>query len=234
MAEPTDIFEILHGTRAMRRLKPDPVPDEMIARILRAGASAANGGNTQKWRFLVVKDPAIKQAVQRLVQDGPSTRWSGHATPPARRRPAAPPSATTASTRAVEYLTEHFHEAPGLDRRLPRGGEAQPLVRRLGLSGGAEHAARRPGARPRRHADHAPPAVRGGSRRRRSACPPACIPTPSSPSAGRWGSSARSAAARCATSPTSTAGARIGMPSKARPVQAAVKPPSTTSPAPFM
>src|SRR5690349_18147371 len=56
----SDVFEIMQTTRAMRRLKPDPVPDEMIARILRAGAAAANGGNTQKWRFLVVKDPAIK------------------------------------------------------------------------------------------------------------------------------------------------------------------------------
>ncbi|MDB5373077.1 MAG: hypothetical protein JWP04_1719, partial [Belnapia sp.] len=36
MPEGTDIFAILHSTRAMRRLKPDPVPDELIARILRA------------------------------------------------------------------------------------------------------------------------------------------------------------------------------------------------------
>ena len=48
----------------MRRLKPDPVPDEMIKKILLAGTAAANGGNNQTWRFLVVKDPAIKKAVQ--------------------------------------------------------------------------------------------------------------------------------------------------------------------------
>src|SRR3546814_12860619 len=59
----TDLFTILHTTRAMRRLKPDPVPDELIHKILRAGIAAANGGNTQRWRFLVVKDPAIKKAV---------------------------------------------------------------------------------------------------------------------------------------------------------------------------
>jgi nitroreductase len=59
-----DLFEIIESTRAMQRLKPDPVPDELIAKILRAGVCAANGGNTQRWRFLVVKDEAIKKKVQ--------------------------------------------------------------------------------------------------------------------------------------------------------------------------
>ncbi len=60
----TDLFEIMHTMRAMRRLKPDPVPDELIRKILAAGQAAASGGNTQRWRFLVLKDPAIKKAVQ--------------------------------------------------------------------------------------------------------------------------------------------------------------------------
>ena len=59
-----DLFETIETCRAMRRLKPDPVPDEMIVKILRAGACAPNGGNLQKWRFLVIKDRTIKQAVQ--------------------------------------------------------------------------------------------------------------------------------------------------------------------------
>src|SRR5690349_11553000 len=51
MIDSTDLFDIVHTTRAMRRLKPDPVPDELIAKILQAGVCAANGGNTQRWRF---------------------------------------------------------------------------------------------------------------------------------------------------------------------------------------
>ena len=54
----------------MRRLKPDPVPDELIKQILEAGMAAANGGNNQTWRFLVVKDPAIKKGRAGLVQEG--------------------------------------------------------------------------------------------------------------------------------------------------------------------
>ncbi|MBV8870052.1 MAG: nitroreductase family protein, partial [Acetobacteraceae bacterium] len=60
MAESHDLFEIIETTRSMRRLRPDPVPDELVAKILRAGLCAANGGNTQRWRFLVVTDPAVK------------------------------------------------------------------------------------------------------------------------------------------------------------------------------
>src|SRR5437879_1485741 len=55
----TDLFEIIHTTRAMRRLKPDPVPDDLIRQILLAGQAAASGGNTQRWRFLVLRDPAM-------------------------------------------------------------------------------------------------------------------------------------------------------------------------------
>ena len=83
----TDVFEMMRTTRAMRRLKPDPVPDALIRKILEAGVSAANGGNFQRWRFLVVKDPAIKKAVQvyykKAFDDGgrPALRDA------ARRRP---------------------------------------------------------------------------------------------------------------------------------------------------
>ena len=64
MADGTELFEIIHTMRAMRRLRPDPVPDALINRILEAGQCAPNGANAQQWRFLVVKDRTIKQAVQ--------------------------------------------------------------------------------------------------------------------------------------------------------------------------
>ena len=92
-----DLFETMKTMRAMRRLKPDPVPDELIRKILEAGACAPNGGNTQRWRFLVIKDRKIKQA-SRSGTSAPSTRSSGPATSRALRRPASRASSTTAST----------------------------------------------------------------------------------------------------------------------------------------
>lgn len=111
MSDANDVFEIMHTTRAMRRLKPDPVPDALIASVLQAGACAANGGNFQTWRFLVIKDKAIKQAVQVHYKRA-FDEWIG----PRYASAKPPPGATAAKYKrqhaAVEYLTDHFHEAP--------------------------------------------------------------------------------------------------------------------------
>jgi nitroreductase len=40
----------------MRRLKPDPVPDALIRKLLEAGVCAPSGGNMQHGRFIVIKD----------------------------------------------------------------------------------------------------------------------------------------------------------------------------------
>ena len=106
-----DLFEIMQTTRSMRRLKPDPVPDELIRKILEAGACAANGGNTQRWRFLVIKDPKIKQAVQtwykKAFDEVVGPRYATSAPPPG-----VSPERYKRQHSAVEYLTDHFHEAP--------------------------------------------------------------------------------------------------------------------------
>ena len=86
--ETTDIFEIMHTMRAMRRLKPDPVPDELIRKILLAGQAAANGGNTQRWRFLVLKNHPGKKVVQgyykKLFDEVVGPRYRNSGPPPDR------------------------------------------------------------------------------------------------------------------------------------------------------
>jgi nitroreductase len=54
-----DAHEVLLTTRAMRRLKPDPVPDDVIARIVDAGVRAPSPGADQSWRFIVVTDRGV-------------------------------------------------------------------------------------------------------------------------------------------------------------------------------
>lgn len=111
MTGSTDVFEIMATTRSMRRLKPDPVPDEMIRKILEAGLGAANGGNTQKWRFLVLKEPTRKKAVQVWYKKA-FDEWVG---PRYASSPPPPGSDAARYSRqhgAVEYLTDHYHEAP--------------------------------------------------------------------------------------------------------------------------
>jgi nitroreductase len=62
----TNLFEIIRTTRSMRWLKPDPVPNQLIRKILEAGTRAPSGGNMQRWRLLVIRDPQIKQTVGAL------------------------------------------------------------------------------------------------------------------------------------------------------------------------
>jgi nitroreductase len=59
-----DIYEALYTTRAMRRLKPDPIPYDVQARILDAAIRAPN--MDQQWRFLLVDDPAIRSQLAPL------------------------------------------------------------------------------------------------------------------------------------------------------------------------
>jgi nitroreductase len=70
-ANAADLFEIIRTTRSMRRLKPDPVPNALIRKILEAGVFAPSGGNIQRWPFLVIRDAKIKETV------GPTTREPG-------------------------------------------------------------------------------------------------------------------------------------------------------------
>jgi nitroreductase len=63
MAEP-GIFEIIHSTRAMRRLKPDPIPEEVLKKIIDAGIRAPSGGNAQEWAFLLVRDADLKRFIR--------------------------------------------------------------------------------------------------------------------------------------------------------------------------
>lgn len=61
MSAENDIFEVMHTMRAMRRLKPDPVPDEMIHKVISAAVCAPSGQNLQRWSFLVCTDDEGKQ-----------------------------------------------------------------------------------------------------------------------------------------------------------------------------
>ena len=110
MAEP-GLFEVMRTTRAMRRLKPDPVPDELIAQVLQAGLCAPSGGNRQSWGFIVVKDPAIKAKVQAYYKQAFDEVIGPHyasSAPP----PGVEPEQYARQHNAVEYLTTHFHKAP--------------------------------------------------------------------------------------------------------------------------
>jgi len=58
-----DVFEVINTTRAMRRLKPDDVPDELVWKVLAAAIRAPSGGNRQPWAFMVIRDAETKKKI---------------------------------------------------------------------------------------------------------------------------------------------------------------------------
>ncbi len=60
------VKEAIERRRSIRKFKSDPVPDEIITRILEAARLAPSGNNRQPWRFQVVKEGALKK---RLIEE---------------------------------------------------------------------------------------------------------------------------------------------------------------------
>jgi len=102
-----ELFEAMRTQRALRRLKPDPVPEALIWKVLEAATGAPNGGNLQPWGFVVIRDPAIKRRMHEFYLDGMK-----HVT-----RPSASSGASTSDPlmgASARYLAEHLAEAPVL------------------------------------------------------------------------------------------------------------------------
>jgi nitroreductase len=79
------LFDAMYTARALRRLKPDPVPEPLIARILDAAIRAPSGGNAQNWVFIVVRDANKRRqlgAIYRKASDEVSEIYAARGRPP--------------------------------------------------------------------------------------------------------------------------------------------------------
>jgi nitroreductase len=106
------VFEAIHTARALRRLKPDPVPDALITTVLEAAICAPSAGNAQNWIFLVVRDAEQRRklgAIYRKASDIASAMYAarGH---PAHMSEAQFQRMMTAGA----HLWEHMGDAPVL------------------------------------------------------------------------------------------------------------------------
>jgi nitroreductase len=106
--EDPGLFEIMNTTRSMRRLKPDPVPLDLIRKILESGTKAPSGQNTQPWAFVVVRDRNTKKFIQERYHRGMMSRFGAFKPAPEDRSP------LVRNFRAAMHLAEHMHEAPVL------------------------------------------------------------------------------------------------------------------------
>ena len=112
MAE-VGLYEAMSTLRAVRRLRPDPIPRAVLHRVLEAATWAPTGGNTQPWRVVVVEESSTMAALGDLYR----TAWYAYANHH-KKLVAQAPEAVQRSTEkmlgAGNHLADHFDHTPAL------------------------------------------------------------------------------------------------------------------------
>jgi nitroreductase len=107
--EDVPLLEGLRTTRAIRRLRPDPVPRELVRKVCEAGTFAPSGGNRQPWLFIAVTQPERRAFVaERYLR-----AFRAYIAPALEA--AKQPGFERAKRRNIDgalYLAEHLHQAP--------------------------------------------------------------------------------------------------------------------------
>lgn len=106
-----ELYEAMSTLRAVRRLKPDPIPDDVLNRVLTAATWAPTGGNHQSWHIIVVRDPALKQGLEDLYRPHWEAYIPGYEAHMARMSPAQA-DVSRRALNAGTHLATHLHEAP--------------------------------------------------------------------------------------------------------------------------
>jgi nitroreductase len=141
-----ELHEALYTTRAMRRVRADPIPRDVQARILDAAIRAPSGGNAQNWRFLLVDDPALRAQLAPIYADCLSRLWTTIYTErvaAAEANPDDEESKQFVRMRAsAQHLADHFDEVPlllfGFAQHDPSGGSIFPAIWSAMLAARAE------------------------------------------------------------------------------------------------
>jgi len=124
-------FDLVGQIRAMRRLKPDPIPLALLRKVLDAAVKAPSGMNSQPWKFIVLSERADVTWFADRYRKSMETLFGG-----AERALPDDDSPIVRQLRALQYQAEHMHEYPviliicGL-RDWPSG---VPEEERLGLA----------------------------------------------------------------------------------------------------
>jgi nicotinate-nucleotide--dimethylbenzimidazole phosphoribosyltransferase len=113
VAERDALHVVLSARRDVRRFRPDPVPDDVLGRVLSAGHMAPSVGHSQPWRFIVVRSPVTRDRAA-LLADGERLAQAAQMAPGSARR-------------LLDLQLEGIREAPlGVvvccDRRAPAAG----------------------------------------------------------------------------------------------------------------
>ena len=127
-----DLYEALYTTRAMRRVEPTPVPEEVVRQMLDAAIRSPSGSNAQQWRFLTVSDRDTMAKLAPLYNEAwvqlQETVYAG-AVERAQRHGDAP---TLRMLGSAQWLADNFAQVPlavfAFSRNDPSGSSIYPAV----------------------------------------------------------------------------------------------------------
>lgn len=106
-----ELYEALCTTRAVRRLRPDPIPERVLERVLCAATCAPTGGNAQPWRVLVLTDPERKRALAEHF----APTWEIYSSPGREAMQRLPEEKRARGMKVMaagDHLARHFAQAP--------------------------------------------------------------------------------------------------------------------------
>jgi nitroreductase len=123
------LFDAIYTARSLRRFKPDPVPNEVITKVLDAAIRAPSGSNQQSWEFVVIKDAAQRKKIGAVYQKGGAILKALYAD---RVKPEHMSEDTYRKlTDSAYYLIDHMGDAPVLLlvclKQVPLSGPAPKL-----------------------------------------------------------------------------------------------------------
>jgi nitroreductase len=138
MPDSPGLFETLYTTRALRRFRPDPIPDEILFQLFDAAIRASSGQNKQDWRWIVVTDGNVKGKLQEWAIEG-WTRYQPQFT--SRESMDGLPQTRRLSLRSVYDLCHNIGSVPAVivvlglkGAHSTPGGSTFPAVQNLSLA----------------------------------------------------------------------------------------------------
>jgi len=105
------LYSAMRTLRAVRRLRPDPIPAPVLERVLEAASWAPTGGNVQPWRAIAVAERALVSQLGELY----AARWSAYSKRHLAQLEGAPEGLRARTERMIDagnYLAEHFADTP--------------------------------------------------------------------------------------------------------------------------
>lgn len=69
MAEDSDLYEVMRCAPSTRNFTDEPVPRDVLERVLDNARFAPSGGNRQGWRVIVITDRDIRRRLRELYQE---------------------------------------------------------------------------------------------------------------------------------------------------------------------